>query len=375
MEEPRPKADGRPVPPTIMIGGFTPVDLAWKEFSRRHERWLGRIPPGPLYCLADEAIARLEHLRLDHPPLLNADDAAAERDLLALCLRVHAVGFEASKPIIYPYLDRSPKRSFRDDFPNHGWTEAQWTEVQLLEGKAATASFRLKGYAGWLTTERPFLDDAAGLQARWAALPDRERPSFPLRRTVSVVLRPGEVAPPPASEAVAAYAEDYDAFCDRWGLLGMATWDLPEPQGPFFPSLLPPGAPALPRHGVHIILPLHYPLTHDDDLLRQILAFQRGLAARCGLDHTAAGLPHHEAYATILEIVHWERVITGRYGGGPRRRGFVGLVVEAVAEAIGREENLVEKWRKAVSACRRGKRSRVKALRPAVDRRASRPNK
>jgi hypothetical protein len=34
-----------------------------------------------------------------------------------------------------------------------------------------------------------------------------------------------------------------------------------------------------------------------------------------------------------------------------------------VAEAIGREVDLVEKWRKAISACRRGERSRIKALR------------
>lgn len=349
MEEPRP-------------GAVTRVDTAWEEFSRRHDGWFRGNPTRPLYRLPEAAIARLERPRLGHPPLLDAAAAAAERDLLALCLLSRAVGFLDREPIVYPYLDRAATRTFRQDFPDHGWTEAQWAEARRLEGKAATARLRLKGYAGWLATEPPFLDDAAALETRWAALPDRERPSFPLRRAVPFVPRPGEATPPRAPGAVASFAADYDAFCDRWGLTGMATWDLPDPQGPLFPSLLPPGAPALPRHGLHVVLPLHYPLAHDDDLLRQIVQLQRGLAAELGVDRTAAGLPHHEAYATILEVVHWERVVTGRYGGGRRRPGFVGLVVEAVAVAAGREVNLVQKWRKAVSACRRGKRAGVKAL-------------
>ncbi|MCU1498360.1 MAG: hypothetical protein JWM47_2313, partial [Acidimicrobiales bacterium] len=38
-------------------------------------------------------------------PPLDAADAAAERGLLALCRRSHAIGFDAGKPIVYPYLE------------------------------------------------------------------------------------------------------------------------------------------------------------------------------------------------------------------------------------------------------------------------------
>jgi hypothetical protein len=336
----------------------------WEDFRRTHEGWLARYEADPLYYLPEAAIARLECPRLGHPPLLDAAAAAAERGLLALCCRYHAVGFGAAGPIVYPYLDPSPPRSVRERFPDMpSWTEADWADVEPAESKAVVANRRLKGYAGWLVTEPPFLAAVAALKARWHRLPAGQRPAFPLRRTAPTLGDADKAGPQTVPEEVAGFAADRDAFLDRWGLIGMASWDLPEPQGPLFPSLLGVGAPALPGHALHLVLPLHYPLAHDDDLLRQILGLQRGLAADRGLDRTAAGLPHHGAYTTILEVEHWERVVTGRYGRGTRRRGFIGLVVEAVAEAIGREVDLVEKWRKAISACRRGERSRIKALR------------
>jgi hypothetical protein len=351
----------------MMTGVFRSVSRDWDDFASRHRSWLERIPSDPLYSLPESAIARLERPRLKHPPLLDVDGATAERDLLALCRRSNAIGFAAGQPILYSYLNLSPPRSFREDFPDHEWTEEQWASVRSLEEELDRVDLRLKGYAGWLATEQPFLDAVGALESRWRRLPHGQRPDFPLRRTAPILSRSRKAKPVPAPQVVAAFAADYDAFCDRWGLIGMASWDLPEPQGPLIPSLLSEGALALPTHGLHIVLPVHYPLGLNAEFLGKILKFQRDLAADRGISRTAAGLPHHEAYATILEVVHWERVITGRFGRGARRPGFVGLVVEAVAEAIQREVNLVEKWRKAVSACRRGRRSSVIALRVKVD--------
>jgi hypothetical protein len=220
---------------------------------------------------------------------------------------------------------------------------------------------RLKGYIGWLLTEPAFLDDCRALASRRDALPPADRPGFPLRRGLFHPSLPVDFRAT-ASEAGAAFATAFFEFCDRWGLAGMASWDLPEPQGPLFPNPLPPGAPALPRQAVHLVIPVHYPLTGDDDLLTRILQEQQCLADLAGLPRSAAGLPHHKAYATILEVVHWERVITGRLGPRPRPRGFVGLLRHAIAATLGIQVDQVEKWRKAISACRRGRRDSVAAL-------------
>ena len=112
----------------------------------------------------------------------------------------------------------------------------------------------------------------------------------------------------PAPDEVRSFASDLTSLFDRWGLIGMATWDLPLPQGPLLPSLLAWAArlPYPPR-GSTLILPVHYPLTGDDDLLTVILEQQRFLAERLELDASVAGLPHYKIYARLLEVLHHDR--------------------------------------------------------------------
>jgi hypothetical protein len=144
----------------------------------------------------------------------------------------------------------------------------------------------------------------------------------------------------------------------------MATWDLPEPQGPLLPNPLLPGAPALPAHGIHLVLPLHYPLQGDEDLLRQVYEFQRQAVRDLGLNESLAGLPHHKAYATMFQIIHLERTARSRLPGGRVFRGFVTHLEGALAGHLGCSIDQVQKYRKAISACRRGRRDRIAWLRP-----------
>lgn len=334
------------------------------SFARRHAGWLGRVPAGPLYCLPESTIARLGQPGLGRSPLLDESAERAERDLLDLCRRHRVVGYDGRRPIDYPYLSLSqtPAAWWRALPAPPGWSDAHWGTIEEVLAKVNQANLRLGGYAGWLSTEPPFLDAVRGLATRWRALPDDLRPDFPLRRPAVVGRAPDW--PSPAPEAVRAFAADFASLCDRWGLIGMATWDLPLPQGPLLPSLLPAGSPALPARGVHLVLPLHYPLAGDDDLLKEILNHQQSLADELGLDASVAGLPHHKAYARILEVVHHERTVTGRYAGAGRPPGFVGVLVEALAEGLGQSVDQVQRARKVIAACRRGRRADVGRLRP-----------
>jgi hypothetical protein len=166
------------------------------------------------------------------------------------------------------------------------------------------------------------------------------------------------------SRATATFARRVVSFLDRWGLMELATWDLPKPQGPLLPNLLPPGAAALPAHGVHVVLPLHYPLLSDDDLQRQILDFQRLAARDLGLNESLAGLPHHKGYASLFDVLHLERAIRTRLRPGRLAPGLVTRLEGAVAAALHVSLAQVQKCRKAISACLRGQRSRVAWLRP-----------
>jgi hypothetical protein len=348
------RAGTPPAPPT---SGST-----WAQFRQAHADWLAGSPrSGPLYGLAEPLLARLESPRLGRPPLLDRRAAEAERALNRLCGTTRAVGVLDDAPIVYPFLSPPSPMPSEAEMIDAGWSQAMRQEMGSLAERAGKASVRLKGYAGWLLTEPVFLADCQALAATWQALPDRDRPGFPLRRGSFHPDFSGEFRAQ-ASGASEAFGADFFRFCERWGLIGMPSWDLPDPQGALLPAFLPRGAPALPGQGLHLYLPLHYPLTGDDELLARILQEQRALAAQVGLPSSAAGLPHHKAYATILEVAHWDRAITRRSGPAPLPRGAVGSIKQAIAAWLGITVDQVDKWRKAISACRRGRRDAIAAL-------------
>jgi hypothetical protein len=365
MSPPPEKSNG-PNSMTMQIwGNVTHVRGGWNDFVQEHAAWSNQFAKtGPVYALARKLIARLEVSCLGQPPIIDKAAALAERDLSNLCHASNAVGFFERRPISYRFLE-SPLPPLSPELMNSaGWTPAQQrTLKEKLTPKADDALLRVKGYAGWLLTEPAFLEAVEGLSISWQSLRQELRPSFPL-------------CPPPTSakpaddstlapEAVNAFLTAFAEFCGRWGLQGMASWDLPIPQGPFLPSSVPYNPSFMPQDGIHIILPFHYHLPGDKGFLQDILTQQQELAKQQRIDPTAAGLPHFEAYAKILEIIHWERIIDQRYGERTqRRKGGVGVKVEALAETVHLTVDQVQKWRKAVSACRRGKRQSISTLKP-----------
>jgi hypothetical protein len=263
-------------------------------------------------------------------------------------------------PVVYGLLQAPPALP-EALLQQQGWTRQQRLEAQQLIAGSQQRSQRLKGYAGWLLTEPAFVQETQGLAGRWQALPADERPLFPLGRSLQL---PGWGPTLGPSPAVAAFGQEVRGFLDRWGLTELATWDLPAPQGPLLPNPLPPGSQAVPTHGVHLILPLHYPLQGDDDLLRQIFNFQRQAVRDLGLNESLAGLPHHKGYASLFDVLHLERAIRARLLPGRTVRGFATCLEKAIAAGLRTSLAQVQKCRKAISACLRGRRSRVSWLRP-----------
>jgi hypothetical protein len=64
----------------------------------------------------------------------------------------------------------------------------------------------------------------------------------------------------------------------------------------------------------------------------------------------------------MLEVDFLERTILSRYGKPPRRRGLVTAMEHSIAEALRLSVNQVQKLRKGIAACRKGKRTAVKWL-------------
>jgi hypothetical protein len=340
-----------------------PLEQEWGDFRDRHAAWLARLAPADeFHALPEAAIDALGSGGLTGSPVLDRSSARAERELAALCRRLGVVGLRDGEAIIYPYLAAALPAPTDEAMEAMGWTPAQRGSARHLVGLGEATRSRLKGVAGWLVVEPDFLGSARELEARWSALPAGERPGFPLRRAAVI-----PAAPPgarPVADAARDFVTAFGDFCDRWELVGLASWGLPEPLGPLLPAPGPAAIPALGGRGLCLSLPLHYPLAGDDDLLVEVFREQRRLAAERGLDRSLAGLPHHRAYGQILEVVHLERSVQERYGRPGRSRGLVTRLEAAMAAALGVTIAQVQKLRKAASSCRRGHRARVAWLSP-----------
>ena len=349
---------------TLAMSPVHDNSAAWADFRERYSDWLYSIGfDAPLYCLPVEIIAALQRPNRGDRAIIDAASASAEKDLLAICRKAHAVGYWQSVPVIYSPLTPPPSREdFEELIKNRPSRDRH--PMRTLGDNADDSTNRMAGYVGWLRSEPAYLKEVDQLSVQWHTLPAPERPSFPLGRPLKLMDLPDDCTV--AKPATAAFAQDLEAFLDKWGLMQLATWDLAWPQGPLLPNLLPPGAPALPRHGVHIILPLHYPLRGDDSLLRLITQQQQQQAKSVGLDSSLAGLPHHKAYAQMLNVMHVEQIVRKRYGQGKRPNAFVTRLEEAMGAMLGCRADYVQKLRKAISKCKRGERADVNWLRPPV---------
>jgi hypothetical protein len=160
---------------------------------------------------------------------------------------------------------------------------------------------------------------------------------------------------------VAVFLAAADAFLRKWSLVGLATWELPDPVGPHFPAILPQLGTAVDHAVVHIVLPAHYALQGSDALLAEIREHQRALAADQGIGDPIGSMSHHEAYGRMFEVAFWENILRRRFQD-LRLKGFVLLLEKAIASHLGITVPQVQKHRKAISMCRRGLRHKVPNL-------------
>jgi hypothetical protein len=350
---------------TATVTPLAPIrhwDTEWGEFRQKHAQWrMFGIAEFPLYLLPHAATDSLKRATGKKTPLLSKVDAKAEEDFTTICEKHHVVGCWLEQPIRYPYLTVPPPLPAPEHLQQApGWTPADLAITKRLIQNAQEPPVRLKGYVGWLLTEPGFRKQLEELCERWQALPSEHRPLFPLGR---IGRFPLSASAGTLSSEAQAFHQDLHHLLDRWGLIQLSSWDLPDPQGPLLPNLLPPGSTALPKHGIHLVLPLHYPLQGDDNLTQQVLNFQRQEARQLALGESLAGLPHFQAYASLFDVLHLERVIRSRLTGA-RPAGFVTAMEQAIASALKCSLSSVQKSRKSISACLRGQRTRVAWLRP-----------
>jgi hypothetical protein len=341
-----------------VIGPVHNVLAEWDSFRKAHSAWPAKLGDVSVaYCLPDAAINTLAKPFGNRKAFFGELLAAAELDFSKFCTKHHAVGWWQRRHVVHGLLQRSSEPG-AEDMQRAGWTSQQQGAARELIKKADEAAHRCKGVMGWLLTEPAFIAEAASLHHEWLGLPSEYRPTFPFLRT-GFADHPRAATPP---SGVKDYWLHLGRFLDRWGLIGMATWDLPLPQGPLMPTPLPLDARAMPEHGVHIVLPIHYPIQGDDDLLKQIHQSQQQRARELGLNESFSALRHYRAYSNMFDVLHLERAILSRTGESKPPFGFRLRVQQAIAGGLNLSTEAVQAYCKMIAACRKGNRSSIGRL-------------
>jgi len=187
---------------------------AWTELLVEFEELFSDCDAAVVYGLPESLIDTLaEHV----PSLCNDDELGFERRLSELLRRHHSVGLSHGRLIrSCLFEEREPMTVSREDVQSLGWEEYGLTPEKVnalcleIESRAVPFREQAVAYAGWLVTNPHFL-------AEVAAIRERKR---------ELVLKASD------DERAYLFDREMNAFCSKWQLAGMASWDLPEPQGP-----------------------------------------------------------------------------------------------------------------------------------------------
>jgi hypothetical protein len=199
-------------------------------------------------------------------------------------------------------------------------------EAESLQNKT---SKQLLGYAGRLTFNPQYRGELAALKARWETL--LAPPDFPLKAGKATGLSAPVVEDATFSSAV-------DQFLQKWSLLQLVTWDLPQPQGPLESVPLRVAARLLNPDLPVTAYPPFYDIPSDHDVRGGIRDMQRRAAREAGieLEHpvtdTSARGRAASGYESAFRLWLVERAVRSRYGSLP---GLVACLTRVYSDLLG----------------------------------------
>jgi len=324
----------------------------WESFRTGHTDWWSQFAPdSPTYSLPLPIIESLgppgpqDHVR--RRVFLSTQEANAETAFTTLCRSYSAgcVGVWLDHPIDFPLLNSAveqPPVTIPTDLI------AEWAtltnrpaglldhQVQDALGRLQQTQQQLLGYCGWLFANQNFRHELAELRELW-------RPS-------DCQSSAGLLLAPPSCEASgrrsgtrrlrgrrARFHEALDGLCGKWFLAGLATWDLPLPQGPL--ESLPAALVARLRGPDAIVdhFPLFFDIPSDIDLREQVRdrqAIDGQLQGISGfpVTNTSPRAGRLSEFTNLVRLWLIEHAVQQRCGSP---RGIVTRVVELVADVFG----------------------------------------
>jgi hypothetical protein len=280
----------------------------------------------------------LDALAEDVPDLFdfNKDALSFEYRLADFFQQHYSVGLVHGRLIRSSlFEERAPLTISSEDFHALGWEQFGLTQQKAnhlcseLESRSAQFHEQAVAYAGWLVTNPQFLNEVTAIREG-----KRELLTMASDFETAIKLDP-----------------EMNAFCAKWQLAGMASWDLPEPQGPNLAGIRLPESARRGDEQVNLELPLTMRLPARVPI-RDIVAEIRVQAASPHLAEWQEILdrskgrsgPGESQFATILQIQFFRNIVLeSRYG--ERFSGRVQALDRAFSRFVGLEEDSIKKLR------------------------------
>jgi hypothetical protein len=332
-------------------------EAEWAGFLTESADWVSQqvAAYGVLHSLSPIHIdSALRLFRID------SQFETAERDFARLCDRHDSVGVCAGRFLKYPLLRPQlpwPSDHEFDGLLKAGWTQSDIDGVRSMADLTRDLNHRLRAAAGRLICMPAFLAHRDAVQRLWESLPITNRPELPIAHSrVSLAVANRHLVN--ADQSLAEFTYRFGQFCDCWHLMGMASWELPNVQGPLWAAGLPPDA-LRTRGSVTVTTPWHFKVMRGDELGSFLEAEHRQQVAEHGIDDDESW----QSYATLLEIFHWEIVLRSRYGSSQRKRGFFTQLETVLADMLSLSRDRVKVLRKRLRALRSGRLGSLRGLR------------
>jgi hypothetical protein len=306
----------------------------WQELQKRCQSLFNNVPD-PLYCLPESLI---ESIAKEGQGVCTRDELDFELELADAAQAEYAIGVTRGTLMRSNLLtQRKAMTVSQAEFDALKWRECGLNLSEVNEN-AAEAELRvgefhkqLTGYAGWLVTNLVFLRDVVRLRE---SAPTFEPVFADQKKNVTYLNNPVVLA-----------------FLGKWQLAQMASWDLPEPQGPSLSGIPLPAAARRPSDSVAIELPLTVRLPGRFPI-RDVVTEIRKAADQPHLsewhnvldqDKSAKGLGI-ERYAQMLHLQFFRNIVfTSRYSD--RFKGNVKPLDRAFARYMDLEEQSAQKLR------------------------------
>ena len=336
-------------------GLFRGWQTRWQNFLAHYPNWWKSTPSHePVYWLPEFVVMELTRETIKdrehrgHTAVITSEEAQAENAFRECCggFGASVVGVWEGIPVRYELLGPSCSTHISDELIQlAGWDQSKSknaldSELGKLQLKTTGDAHQRLAYAGKLTIRDEYQKEKLSLYAQWRKL--NSQIDWPLLantadREAVAMLRKEIDTNRTLPDNAQSFLEQATTFMRKWDLYGMATWELPLPQGPLEHLPAGPIRHFLGPNNIVSAYPNPYDIPSSQDVRKEIrdqqrrAAREKGIGADFPLTDLAPRAGHASMYENVFRLWFIEGAVLQRYRG---RKRLATRLIKAFAEHL-----------------------------------------